>query len=293
MSFNTVGIIVNPRAQDISDKLSAVIAYLHTKTCTILLDESTQGYPDNDLETLDRDDLGEQCDLVITLGGDGTILNAARSLANKDVPLLGINLGRLGFLADVLPSEFEQVLDDVFAGNYQQEQRFLFSAEVRRDDAVIFSAEALNDVVVHVRNVARMIEFETRIDGVFVNHQRADGLIVATPTGSTAYALSSGGPILHTDLEAISLVPICPHTLSSRPLVVSANSVVEILVCKVQRAIAQITCDGQQSLDLCEGDTIHIRKKSHVVTLLHPSNHDYYQILRAKLRWSEHLEAEK
>lgn len=293
MSFRSIGIIVKPNAHDVNDILAAVIRYLKTKVCDIYLDNSAKSYMDalgeDTLELIDRDTLGERCDLAITLGGDGTILNAARSLANQNVPILGINMGRLGFLADISPNEFEQVLDDVFAGKYQKDERFLFFAQVKRNDEVVFSAEALNDVIVHVRNTARMIEFETRIDNQFVNRQGADGLIVCTPTGSTAYAVSSGGPILHANLDAIALVPICPHTLSSRPLVVNADSKVEVLICHTKQAIAQVTCDGQTSFDMNEGDVLHIRKKAHTATLLHPNNHSYYEILRAKLRWSEHL----
>jgi NAD+ kinase len=295
MSFNNVGIIVKPESHDVSEILDSVVAYLKTRSCKVFVDKSAKSYAEliaaNKLEMLDRKTLGDQCELVITLGGDGTILNAARSLADKNVPLLGINMGRLGFLADISPDEFIQVLDEIFAGNYEQDERYLFAAEVVRNDETIFNADALNDAVLHVRNVARMIEFETRIDGQFVNHQGADGLIVTTPTGSTAYAVSSGGPILHANLEAMALVPICPHTLSSRPLVVGSDSLVEVLICNTKQAIAQVTCDGQTSFDMEEGDVLRIRKKTHTVTLLHPNNHNYYEILRAKLRWSEHLQA--
>ena len=295
MSFRTIGIIVKPESDDVGDILSAVVRYLKQRDVTVLPDNSACCYSEllqqHQLTTHDRDIIGERCDMVITLGGDGTILGAARSLANKNVPVLGINIGRLGFLADVSPDEFEQVLDDVFDGNYQRDERYLFYAEVYRNDEVVFSADALNDVVVHVRNVARMIEFETRIDGQFVNHQRADGLIVTTPTGSTAYAVSSGGPILHANLEAMAIVPICPHTLSSRPLVVRSDAKVEVKICHTRQAIAQVTCDGQMSFDMEDNDRLHIRRKAHTTTLLHPNNHNYYEILRAKLRWSEHLEA--
>ena len=234
-----------------------------------------------------RDELGDRCDIVIALGGDGTMLNAARSLADKDVPLIGINIGRLGFLADISPDKIDTVLDDILSGKHIKEKRFLLEANVVRDEEVIFSADALNDVVIHVRDVARMIEFETRINGQFVNHQRADGLIVSTPTGSTAYALSSGGPILQSDLDAITLVPICPHTLSSRPLVVDSSSEVNILISETKQAIAQLTCDGQTSFNVDIGDHIIIKRKQHRITLLHPQGHNNFDILRAKLRWSE------
>ncbi len=294
MSFQTIGIIVKPESHDVGDILSSVLTYLQGRQRRIIVDHSAAGYrrqiDQHHLELHDRDTLGEQCDMVITLGGDGTILGAARSLAHRNVPVLGINIGRLGFLADVSPANFEQVLDEVFAGNYQRDERYLFHARVERQGETVFSADALNDVVVHVRNVARMIEFETRIDGQFVNHQRADGIIVTTPTGSTAYAVSSGGPILHANLEAMALVPICPHTLSSRPLVVRSDCQVEVRICHTRQAIAQVTCDGQMSFDLQDDDRLRIRRKEHSTTLLHPNDHSYYEILRAKLRWSETVE---
>ena len=215
------------------------------------------------------------------------MLNAARSLADKNVPLIGINIGRLGFLADVSPDEIDTVLDDILSGKHIKEERFLLEAKVTRNNKVLFSGDAFNDVVVHVRDVARMIEFETRINGQFVNHQRADGLIISTPTGSTAYALSSGGPILQSNLDAIALVPICPHTLSSRPLVINSNAEVELVISETNQAIAQVTCDGQTSFDVENGDRISIKRKQHTITLLHPQGLNNFDILRAKLHWSE------
>lgn len=287
MKFSVIGIIVKPHTELVRDTLEQLLAYLADKPCTVLLDESADGLLEsNGLKIIPRNELGEQSDLAITVGGDGTILNAARSLADKDVPLVGINIGHLGFLADVSPDEITTVLDGVLSGDYISEERFLLEASVHRNGDVIFQADALNDVVVHVRDVVRMIEFETHIDGHFVNDQRADGLIVSTPTGSTAYALSSGGPILHPALDALSLVPICPHTLSNRPLVVRSHSNIEIRVCETKQAIAQVTCDGQKSHDVRNGDIISINRKQHSITLLHPPAHNTYEILRAKLHWS-------
>lgn len=286
MKFNTIGIIVKPHSDVVKDTLEHLLKYLDSKSCAAVLDSSADGLFDKTV--VSREELGDQCDLVITIGGDGTILNAARSLADKNVPLVGINIGRLGFLADVSPDEVDSVLDNVLSGNYLEEKRFLLRASVHRNSEVIFTGDALNDVIVHVRDVARMIEFETHIDGLFVNHQRADGLVISTPTGSTAYALSSGGPILQANLDAIALVPICPHTLSNRPLVVNANSEVDILICETKQAIAQITCDGQTSFDVKLGDHIIIKRKENAMTLLHPPGHNNFEILRAKLHWSEH-----
>lgn len=286
MKFNTIGIIVKPHSEVVRNTLEHLLEYLSTKSCTVILDHSVDGLLDETV--VSRKELGIQSDLVITIGGDGTILNAARSLADKNVPLVGINIGGLGFLADVPPDEIETVLDNVLSGNFLEEKRFLLKASVHRNNEIIFTADALNDVVVHVRDVARMIEFETYIDGLFVNHQRADGMVVSTPTGSTAYALSSGGPILQANLDAIALVPICPHTLSNRPLVVNSSSEVDILICETRQAIAQVTCDGQTSFEVKLGDHIIIKRKKNAMTLLHPPGHNYFEILRAKLHWSEH-----
>ena len=286
MKFNTIGIIVKPHTEIVQETLEHLLAYLNTKPCSVVLDNSVDGLLGRTV--VSREELGDQCDLAITIGGDGTILNAARSLADKNVPLVGINIGRLGFLADVSPNEIDTVLDNVLSGNFIEEKRFLLNATVYRNSEAIFASVALNDVVVHVRDVARMIEFETTIDGQFVNHQRADGLVIATPTGSTAYALSSGGPILQANLDAIALVPICPHTLSNRPIVVNSKSEVDILICETNQVIAQVTFDGQTSFDVKLGDHIIIKRKENAITLLHPTGHNNFEILRAKLHWSEH-----
>ena len=254
-----------------------------------MLDEQTPDIINHcDFKKVSRKSIAEQCDLAIVIGGDGTILNAVRSLAHAHVPLLGINVGRLGFLADISPQELETSLDEILQGSYREEQRFLLEMQVFRDNKLIFEGDAFNDVVVHIRDVARMIEFETRINDEFVNHQRADGIVVATPTGSTAYALSSGGPILHATLDVITLVPISPHTLSSRPLVVHADSQINILICNTKGGIAQATCDGHLSTDVHVGDHIKVKRKQDKITLLHPEQYSYFEILRAKLHWSEH-----
>ncbi|MCK4833384.1 MAG: NAD(+) kinase [Gammaproteobacteria bacterium] len=289
MKFNTIGIITKPDAETARQTLQSLCEFLETKNCKVVLDEAIPDTINNcNFERVSREEIGKQCDLAIVVGGDGTILNAVRSLSHTQVPLLGINVGRLGFLADISPEELEASLDDVLAGSYREEQRFLLEMQVIRDNKVIFEGDAFNDVVVHIRDVARMIEFETRIDDEFVNHQRADGIVVSTPTGSTAYALSAGGPILHATLDAITLVPISPHTLSSRPLVVQADSQIKILICNTKDGIAQATCDGHLSTDVHVGDHIKIKRKADKIILLHPKQHSYFEILRAKLHWSEH-----
>ncbi len=289
IKFNTIGIITKPQAESARETLQTLFDFLSNKNCTVILD---QKIPDtintHNHKKLNREEIGNLCDLVIVVGGDGTILNAVRSLAHADVPLLGINVGRLGFLADISPEDLEGSLNDILNGLHHEEQRILLEMQVYRDNQLIFEADAFNDVVVHIRDVARMIEFETHINNEFVNHQRADGIVVSTPTGSTAYALSAGGPILHATLDAITLVPISPHTLSSRPLVVNDNSQIDILICNTKEGIAQATCDGHLSTDVHVGDHIKVRRKAKKITLLHPEKHNYFEILRAKLHWSEH-----
>ena len=289
MKFNTIGVITKPQAESARQTLQVLFDFLKNKNCDIILDEHVPDTLNTDnYSKVSREQIGQQCDLAIVVGGDGTILNAARSLSDAHVPLVGINVGRLGFLADISPEELEHSLDEILNGSYREEQRFLLEMQVVRDNNVIFEGDAFNDVVIHIRDVARMIEFETRINDEFVNHQRADGIVISTPTGSTAYALSAGGPILHATLDAITLVPISPHTLSSRPLVVHADSQIDVLICNTKEGIAQATCDGHLSMDVHVGDHIKVQRKADKITLLHPSKHNYFEILRAKLHWSEH-----
>lgn len=289
MKFNTIGIIIKPQAESAKQTLHSLFEFLDKKHCTIILDEQISDVINSgNYKKVSREEMGKLCDLVIVVGGDGTILNAVRSLSHAHVPLLGINVGRLGFLADISPDQLEDSLEEILNGSYREEQRLLLEMQVLRDNKVIFEADAFNDVVVHIRDVARMIEFETRINNEFVNHQRADGMVISTPTGSTAYALSSGGPILHATLDAITLVPISPHTLSSRPIVVNADSQIDILIYNTKEGIAQATCDGHLSTDVHVGDHIKVKRKAKKITLLHPKQHNYFEILRAKLHWSEH-----
>ena len=289
MTFKTIGVITRPNTDLTSETLLALFNYLKDINCIVILDdEIPETLNKHQFKKSNRAEIGKLCDLAIVVGGDGTILNAVRTLVHAQVPIVSINVGRLGFLADISPNELEKSLTEIFNGHYREEQRILTEMTVVRDDKVIFEADAFNDVVVHKRNIVRMIEFEISIDDEFVNHQRADGIIVSTPTGSTAYALSSGGPILHASLDAITLVPVSPHTLSSRPLVVDANAVVKILICKTREDTAQATCDGHLSIGVHDGDQIIIKRKAEKITMLHPKHHNYFEILRAKLRWSEH-----
>jgi NAD+ kinase len=287
--FQTIGIIGKYGDPDIAETLETLCDYLQQKNFTIMLDESsTELLKSDTTETVSRDTLGERCDLAIIIGGDGTFLSVARSLASYDIAFLGINLGRLGFLTDISPED-TSTLDAILSGNYQTEERLLLNTEIVRNGATLHKNLAFNDVVIHKWEVARMIEFETYVNGIFVNSQRSDGLIISTPTGSTAYALSSGGPILHPTLNAISLVPICPHGMSNRPVVIDGNSCIEILIHEEKTPNTQVSFDGQYNLGLIPGDRVIVKKYDRTVCLIHPPEHDHFRLLRAKLHWSQKL----
>ncbi|MCK7582790.1 MAG: NAD(+) kinase [Chromatiales bacterium] len=239
-------------------------------------------------EALAPDRLGAVCDLIVVVGGDGTLLHAARVMAPHDVPLLGINLGRLGFLVDVSPEHIESALDRILAGEFDSDRRSMLDARIVTDQDTGEPEAALNDVTIHKWGTARMIELEIWIDGVFVSAQRSDGLIVSTPTGSTAYALSGGGPLVDPALDAILLVPICPHDLSNRPLVVPGGRSIEVRMRGPEQGHVQVTCDGQTDLRLPPGAWVRIVRHPHAAHLIHPKGHDHYQILRAKLHWGGH-----
>lgn len=288
INIKTIGIIAKDDSEAVSQTVRQLVDFLRQKSCEVLFDQSTEGLIEN-TSSVSRETLAQQSDLAIVVGGDGTFLSAVRSLADYGTPVLGINLGRLGFLVDISPDTMLEHLQQILDGQYVDESRFLLEAEVIRSGETVARADAFNDVVVHIRDVARMIEFETYINGQFVNFQRSDGLVISTPTGSTAYALSSGGPLLHATLDAMVLVPICPHTLSNRPLVINANSTVEVVIGDSKQTTSQVTFDGQTAFDVIAGDKIVVRKKQNIIHLIHPASYDYYDILRAKLHWSEQL----
>ena len=240
--------------------------------------------------TIDQTKLGEDNDLVIVLGGDGSLLNAARSICHTNTPILGINRGRLGFLADITPETYQQKLSAILNGEYAVEQRDLLQASIVSEHKVSNTSNALNDAVLYTSDVARMLEFEVFINQQFVLRQRADGIIISTPTGSTAYALSSGGPILYPTIPAFSLVPMLPHTLTSRPIVVDNNSDIVLVVTadNSSNVSAKLSLDGQVHMTLKKGDEVHIRKHDHTLSLLHPTQSNYFELLRKKLGWSTH-----
>ena len=288
--FKKVGIIGKHGDDRVVEAIKALCSYLVSKNCDVYFDKITSELGlDLPYEILNRQTLGKTVDLAVIVGGDGTLLNAARSLFTFDVPLLGINLGRLGFLTDISPDDLEQKLEQVFAGEFDEEPRGLLHTQIFRQGEIISRSSAFNDVVVHKWNGARMLEYETYIDGQYINTTRSDGIIVSTPTGSTGYALSGGGPILHPSLHAIVLVPICPHSMSYRPIVVYADSEIKIIVKDCNQAEAQVTCDGQINLGLQAEDRIIITREEHLIRLIHPKSYDYYAMLRAKLHWGKRL----
>ncbi len=282
--FKRIALIVKPNVADPLRQTLQVVQQVLTRRGVGLLPDERSAALLGLGAGMPVSELARCCDLAVVVGGDGTLLSAARTMADHEVPLLGVNLGRLGFLVDVTPTEVGDTLSAVLDGHYDEDRRFLLSAEVNRQPATL----ALNDVVLHKWNIARMIEFETWIDGRFVNTQHSDGLIVSTPTGSTAYALSGGGPLLVPGLDAVTLVPICPHTLSNRPIVVHADSDIEISVRgNTDPKDVRITCDGAVNLTLDDGDQLRIRRHPTRVRLLHPVGHDHFNVLRAKLGWGE------
>jgi NAD+ kinase len=282
--FSTIGLIGKSGDPSVAPTLRSLCDYLTGRGCRLILDPSSAGHLGKpEAQAVPRDELGAQCDLVVVVGGDGTLLDAARSVAAHDVPLLGVNLGRLGFMVDVLPVEMLQTLDAVLAGKYVREERLLLSASVTTGSRTLGPFHAFNDVVVRNRDFARVIEFDTYMDGTFISHHRADGIVIATPTGSTAYALSGGGPVLHPSLDALALVPICPHTLSDRPLVLKADRSIEVVISAEMQAL--VTCDGQINQELNADDRVRIRRAERNVQLIHPQGYDYFKILRTKLQW--------
>jgi len=283
--FKTIALIGKYDNPEIMTPLLRLGEFIESRNLYVVLDSLTAPHvPEKRYPILTLDEIGSKADLAVVLGGDGTMLNIARRLAPFDVPLVGINQGRLGFLTDLSINTMLETLNSIFDGNYVTERRMLLSAEVIRGKDSLFSASAFNDVAVNRGIGGGMIEFEVHIDGEYVYSLRSDGLIIATPTGSTAYALSCGGPILHPRLDLIALVPVSPHTLSNRPIVVGPEATVEVLMHRTEGA--RIHSDSHSHFDLDEGDKVVIRRSSHTVRLLHSSSHSYYRMLREKLGWS-------
>lgn len=285
--FSTIGIFSKQDGASVGKALTVLHQFLQDKALITMA--SSHPAKILGLTACTDEDIAQQADLAIVVGGDGTLLQAGRLLATHDLPIVGINLGRVGFLVDVLPEEMTSQLDLILSGHFIEEKRGLLQAEAFRNETSLGQGTALNDVVLHSRNEIRMIEFTTCIDDSFVITQRADGLVVATATGSTAYALSSGGPILHPSLDANVLVPICPHTLSNRPLVINSESRIEISLQSQHPVDSRVSFDGHNNIELVSGDKIIIKAGQKKMRLLHPESYDYYQILRSKLHWGTQL----
>jgi len=284
--FKRIGLFIRKDDPVMENAVIQVTEFLLARSLTVFINEPLNFLPQ--LEVISISDFPRQCDLTIAIGGDGTLLSVSRALSDSNLPIVGINIGRLGFLADITLAKLEQQLSEVLAGNYREDTRFMMHANIINDtDHPV--GKAMNDIVVHANQSLHMIEFETYINGKFLNSQRADGLVVATPTGSTAYAMSAGGPILDVNLDALVLASVCPHTLSNRPLVVAASSIIDIVLSENNTTSAMVTCDGRPGHVLQPGDTVRIERYPSNITLLHLENHDHYSILRAKLEWGRKL----
>jgi len=283
--FKTVALIGKYKNPDIIVPLLSLARYLQERNVEVVLDRLTaSNVAENEWPVLDMEEIGSQVNLAVVLGGDGTMLNIARKLAPFGVPMVGVNQGRVGFRSDLSIETMVETLGSMLDGQYIEERRMLLYVEVFRDNNVLFDALALNDVAVSRGIGGNMIEFEVRINGEYIYSLRSDGIIVATPTGSTAYALSSGGPILHPSLELIALVPVSPHTLSNRPIVVGPDAMVEILMHRT--VVARVHSDSHSHFDLQEYDHVLVQRSPYTAILLHPSDYSYYRVLREKLGWS-------
>ena len=297
LPLKTVALIGRQESPEVSDSITTLAAFFEAQGVRVLVETETAIQAEQLLgraaldraECADFSQIGAKSDLVVVVGGDGTMLHAARQLARYDRPLVGINQGRLGFMTDIARSDMLDAMAQLLDGRFTQEERLLLDTEVVFGGA---SASwqpqanlAFNDVVIDKGAIGRMIEFELRVDDEFIYSARADGLIICTPTGSTAYALSANGPILHPKLGGIALVPLCPHALSNRPITLPDTARIEVRL--VQGANARAHFDGQETVDLMPGDSVRLQRSPHRVRLLHPPGYSYFAMLRQKLHWSE------
>jgi len=278
-----VGRFSDPR---VAESVNALIPHLLSRQVEVIIStETTYSGDTTGILRMPEKDIGANADLIIAIGGDGTLLYAAGLVARHKVPLLGVNRGRLGFLTDVMPQNMFPCINAALEGALTPDERPLLAACLKYADGRVAEALALNDVVMQKLVTGRMIDFETHLDGAYVNTHAGDGIVVASPTGSTAYALSCGGPIIEPHLDVLVVAPICPHTLSDRPIVVSARSQIEVKLLERPDTRAQVTCDGTVLGELDPGDRLTIKAASERITLLHPAGHDYYKLLRSKLHW--------
>jgi NAD+ kinase len=291
LRLKTIAVVGKYLAAGIEQSLSDIADFLAARGHEVIFEsETAQNMGLEGVRAMTPAEIGAHADAAIVLGGDGTMLGIARQLAPYNVPLIGINQGRLGFMTDIPLERMIPALGDMLDGNVESEQRSLLEGRVEREGETIFQALAFNDVVVARGTGAGMVELQVEVDGHFMYNQRSDGLIVATPTGSTAYALSAGGPLLHPSLRGIGLVPIAPHSLSNRPIVVPESSKVMIVI-KGGRDVS-INFDMQSLASLAHGDRIFVQRSGHTITFLHPQGWSYYDTLRRKLHWNEYPSAE-
>jgi NAD+ kinase len=290
LKFNNIGIMGKQRTAGVADTVLALIDFLRAKKINILLENNTAKLLPGklDLPVVAYKEIAKKCDLLIVVGGDGCILNAAHVAVLHNVPIIGINRGRLGFLTDIKPDEINEKVGAILQGKFKEEKRFLlttcFTSKKQTNHNI-----ALNDFVLTTGATAQMIEFEIYIDEKFMCSMRSDGLIIATPTGSTAYALSGGGPILSPVLDAVVLVPMFSHTLSSRPIVIDANSKIKIYISEKTLTPPQFSCDGNPYVEINPGDCICVQKMPDSLRLIHPMDYDYFETLRSKLYWGQRL----
>ena len=281
-----IGLVAKLQSPAATDALQTLIYHLQRRDLILMLHQgSVDALPQStDLPIVDTETLGKESDLIIVIGGDGTLLHTARLLARYEARMVGINLGRLGFLTDIKPTEMATELDSILDGNFIEEKRFLIRATAFRGKTILARCNAVNDVVIHKWNTTHLFGFTTHINKCLLGNQRADGVLISTPTGSTAYCLSAGGPIVHPSLNSLILLLLFPHTLSHAPIVLDSDSDIEVSLQLNQEVEAQLTCDGEASQTLLPGDRVTIQRHRHVY-LIHPPNHDHFATLRDKLRW--------
>ena len=284
--FKTVALWGRLGERSVTEPARQVVSHLRKRGIAVLASITSDPTREvADATHVDEREAAKRADLVIAIGGDGTLLHAARNVAARDVPLVGINRGRLGFLTDVTPEHLREALDAILAGKYLAERRLTLAAKVgKRAKSSLF---ALNDIVLQKGDTGRLLDFTTEVDNVYVNTHRGDGLIVATPTGSTAYALSCGGPIIQPNVDALVMVPICPHTLSDRPLVLPSSSEIRVTLDNAGGSEAHVVCDGESVARMAAGDVLTISLAKQPITLLHPREYNYYELLRSKLNWGQ------
>lgn len=283
--FSVIGLFGNYDDRRVADAVEDISATMDSRGIRVLRLSAPVGEHPDEVDESAAEEIAATIDLAIVFGGDGSMLNVARALAPRDVPLVGVNLGRLGFLTDIAAADTARQIGHILDGDYSVETRLMLRADIQRNGEVVHSALALNDVVVSKREVARLIELETSVDGQYVTNYRGDGIIVATPTGSTAYALSAGGPIAHPALATLIVVPICPHTLSNRPIALNADTVIEIRPLDNTEGVSVVSYDGHISYSLVGDERIRLHKAAETVRLVQPPGHNYYAALRAKLGW--------